>query len=81
MSRFVVTFPAPIVDHSCLAIDPTFRSKTNSFASLDANSYNRLKSLRTCLFYLLGLRNVVKVRIEIFLLYSKDIRRTNLLAC
>ena len=49
--------------------------------SLYTNSYNHLKSLQTCLFYLLGLLCTMKVRIETFPLYLKDIRRTNLLAC
>ena len=68
------------INYSYLAID-TSRSKTNSFMSLNANSYNGLKSLRTCSFYLLGLRRPVKVRIKIIPLYLKDIRKMNLLAC
>ena len=73
-------FSAPIdLPQACHRSMP--RSKTSSFVSLDANSYDRLKSLPTCSFYLLGLGHAVKVRIGIFPLYSKDTRRTNLLAC
>ena len=80
-------FSAPI-DHQLIeywSLMPchrsTSRSKTNSFVSLDTNSYNHPKSLRTCSFYLLGLRHAVKVKIEIIPLYLKDTRRMNLLAC
>ena len=83
LSRFVVTFPAPIDDRLTTLIPcrrSTSRSKTSSFVSLrlDANSYNHLKCLRTCSFYLLGPRCPVKFRIEIIHLIVKW---TNFLAC
>ena len=82
LSRFAITFSKSFKRQSIWSLTGIdLRLGRLGRQALLCLSCHRLKSLRTCSFYLLGLRRALKVRIEIFLLYLKDIRRTNLLAC
>ena len=59
----------------------TYRLKTSSSASLDADFYSHLRSSRICSSHLRDLKGTPKAKIENIPSSLKDIGRTNFLAC